>query len=107
MKKISAKAVIKRTIILTAILTCFMITVFGQTKTGYAQVNGIKMYYEIHGAGKPIVLLHGAFNTINMAFAQLIPELSKTRQVIAVELQGHGRTRILTGHFLLKVWQMM
>jgi pimeloyl-ACP methyl ester carboxylesterase len=93
MKKISAIAVIKRTMILTTILTCLMATVFGQSKTGYAQVNGIKMYYEVHGAGKPLVLLHGAFNTINTAFAQLIPELSKTRQVIAVELQGHGRTQ--------------
>ena len=93
MKKVSTTAVIKRTIILTATITCLMATIFGQTKTGYAQVNGIKMYYEIHGAGKPIVLLHGAFNTINMAFSQLIPELSKTRQVIAVELQGHGRTQ--------------
>jgi pimeloyl-ACP methyl ester carboxylesterase len=93
MKKMSATAVIKRTMILTAFFTCLIATVFGQTKTGYAQVNGIKMYYEIHGAGKPIVLLHGAFNTISMAFAQLIPELSKTRQVIAVELQGHGRTQ--------------
>ena len=61
-------------------------------KTGYAPVNGLKMYYEIYGSGKPLVLLHGAFNTINMAFGMLIPELSKTRQVIAVELQGHGRT---------------
>ena len=78
--------------ILTAILTCLAATIFGQAKTGYAQVNGIKMYYEIHGAGKPIVLLHGAFNTINTAFAQLIPALSKNRRVIAVELQGHGRT---------------
>jgi hypothetical protein len=68
MKKISATAVIKRTILHTAIFSCLMVSVFGQTKTGYAQVNGIKMYYEIHGAGKPIVLLHGAFNTINMAF---------------------------------------
>jgi pimeloyl-ACP methyl ester carboxylesterase len=93
MRKISATAALKRTMILTATLTCLMATIFGQTKTGYAQVNGIKMYYEIHGAGKPIVLLHGAFNTINMAFAQIIPELSKTRQVIAVELQGHGRTQ--------------
>ncbi|HJS53893.1 MAG TPA: alpha/beta hydrolase, partial [Chitinophagaceae bacterium] len=64
----------------------------GQAKAGYAPVNGLKMYYEIHGTGTPLVLLHGAFNTINMAFGQLIPELSKKRQVIAVELQGHGRT---------------
>ena len=42
--------------------------------------------------GNHLVLLHGAFNTINMAFGQLIPELSKNRQVIAVELQGHGHT---------------
>jgi pimeloyl-ACP methyl ester carboxylesterase len=92
MRKISM-IVLKRAVTLTAVLTCLMATIFGQAKTGYAQVNGIKMYYEVHGAGKPIVLLHGAFNTINTAFAQLIPELSKTRQVIALELQGHGRTQ--------------
>ena len=61
-------------------------------KTGYAPVNGLRMYYEVHGAGRPLVLLHGAFNTIDLAFGMLIPELSKTRQVIAVEMQGHGRT---------------
>ena len=93
MRKISAIADLKQAIILTAIFSCLMTTTFGQTKTGYAQVNGIKMYYEIHGAGKPLVLLHGAFNTINTAFGQIIPALSKTRQVIAVELQGHGRTQ--------------
>ena len=93
MRKISAIVDLKQAIILTAIFSCLMTTTFGQTKTGYAQVNGIKMYYEIHGAGKPLVLLHGAFNTINTAFGQIIPALSKTRQVIAVELQGHGRTQ--------------
>jgi pimeloyl-ACP methyl ester carboxylesterase len=92
MKKIPAIAVLKRIIILAAIFTCLLANVFGQVKTGYAPVNGLKMYYEVHGSGKPLVLLHGAFNTINMAFGQLIPELSKKRQVIAVELQGHGRT---------------
>jgi pimeloyl-ACP methyl ester carboxylesterase len=61
-------------------------------KTGYAPVNGLKMYYEIHGDGEPIVLLHGAYMTIGLNWAQLIPELSKTRKVIVVELQGHGRT---------------
>ena len=68
---------------------------FAQVKpaqTGYAPVNGLKMYYEIYGEGKPLVLLHGAFNTINIAFGQLIPELSKNRKIIAVEFQGHGRT---------------
>ena len=60
--------------------------------SGYAPVNGIKVYYEVYGEGKPIVLLHGAFYTIELNWAQLIPELSKTRKVIALEMQGHGHT---------------
>lgn len=60
--------------------------------TGYAPVNGLKMYYEIHGSGEPVVLLHGAFMTITTNWAGWIGELSKTRKVIAVEMQGHGRT---------------
>jgi pimeloyl-ACP methyl ester carboxylesterase len=61
-------------------------------RTGYAPVNGLKMYYEIHGAGQPLVLLHGAFSAIGTSFGALLPELAKTRQVIAFELQAHGRT---------------
>src|SRR6266480_7975981 len=60
--------------------------------SGYVPVNGIKVYYEVYGKGRPIVLLHGAFMTIEMNWGQLIPELSKTRKVIAIELQGHGHT---------------
>src|SRR5882762_10367489 len=60
--------------------------------TGYAPVNGLKMYYEVHGSGKPVVLLHGAFMTITNNWTGWISELSKTRKVIAVEMQGHGRT---------------
>jgi pimeloyl-ACP methyl ester carboxylesterase len=60
--------------------------------SGYAPVNGIKVYYEVYGKGRPIVLLHGAFYTIEMNWGQLIPELSKTRKVIAIEFQGHGHT---------------
>jgi pimeloyl-ACP methyl ester carboxylesterase len=60
--------------------------------SGYAPVNGIKVYYEVYGEGKPLVLLHGAFMTIETNWGQLIPELSKTRKVIAIELQGHGHT---------------
>jgi pimeloyl-ACP methyl ester carboxylesterase len=60
--------------------------------TGYATVNGVKMYYEVHGKGEPVVLLHGAFMTITNNWTGWIGELSKTRKVIAVELQGHGRT---------------
>lgn len=61
----------------------------------YADVNGLHMYYEVHGAPTqqpPLVLLHGALSGIGTDFGQLIPELSKTRQVIAVEQQAHGRT---------------
>jgi pimeloyl-ACP methyl ester carboxylesterase len=61
--------------------------------SGYAPVNGIKVYYEVYGEGKPLVLLHGSFMTIEMNWGQLIPELSKTRKVIAIEMQGHGHTQ--------------
>ncbi len=62
--------------------------------TGYAPVNGLKMYYEIHGQGEPVVLVHGAFMAISNDFHwdEWIGELSKTRKVIAIEMQGHGRT---------------
>src|ERR1700748_2329822 len=60
--------------------------------SGYAPVNGIKVYYEVYGEGRPVVLLHGAFMTIGGNWGELIPELSKTRKVIAIELQGHGHT---------------
>ena len=60
--------------------------------TGYAPVNGLKMYYEVHGSGDPVVLLHGAFMTITNNWTGWIAELAKTRKVIAVEMQGHGRT---------------
>lgn len=61
-------------------------------KSGYAPVNGIEVYYEVYGEGKPLVLLHGAFYTIEMNWGQLIPELSKTRKIIAIEFQGHGHS---------------
>lgn len=60
--------------------------------SGYAPVNGIKVYYEIYGEGKPVVLLHGAFMTIGLNWGEMIPELSKTRKVIALEMQDHGRS---------------
>jgi pimeloyl-ACP methyl ester carboxylesterase len=57
----------------------------------YASVNGLNMYYEIHGSGEPLVVLHGAFMTIG-TMGQVVPSLAETRQVIATELQGHGHT---------------
>ncbi len=61
-------------------------------KSGYSEVNGLKMYYEIYGVGKPLVLIHGGGSTIQTTFGRVIPLLAKHRQLIAVELQAHGRT---------------
>ena len=60
----------------------------------YALVNGLKMYYEVRGParGRPIVFLHGAFSNIETDFGKMLPTIAKTRQVIAIEQQGHGRT---------------
>lgn len=60
-------------------------------KKGYAPVNGLNLYYEIYGHGEPLVLMHGGLGAIEM-FGPNVQELAKTRQVIAVDLQGHGRT---------------
>ena len=60
--------------------------------SGYAKINGINMYYEIHGEGKPIVLVHGGGSTIQTTFGILLPILAETNKVIAVELQAHGHT---------------
>ena len=81
------------------VMTMLLTTIFsgaalGQQKptTGYAKVNGLKMYYEIHGSGEPLVVLHGAFMAISGDWRDWVNELAKTRKVIAVEMQGHGRT---------------
>src|ERR1700761_2135787 len=58
----------------------------------YASVNGLELYYEVHGSGQPIVLLHGGLLTIDLNFGPLLEPLAASRQVIAVELQGHGHT---------------
>lgn len=86
--KLSAK--IK--IILSVIIIILSVKGHSQSQSGYAPVNGLKMYHEVHGQGKPIVLLHGSYMNISLNWGELIPQLSKTRKVIAVEMQGHGRT---------------
>jgi pimeloyl-ACP methyl ester carboxylesterase len=58
----------------------------------YAAVNGLQLYYEVHGIGRPLVLLHGGLMTIDLNFGPLLAPLAASRQVIAVELQGHGHT---------------
>ncbi len=60
-------------------------------QAGYAPVNGLEMYYEVHGTGRPLVVLHGAYMTIGM-MGEVVPGLAEARRVIPVELQGHGRT---------------
>jgi len=58
----------------------------------YARIGPLRMYYELHGAGAPVVLLHGGGSTIQTSFGRLLPRLAPKHRVIAVELQGHGHT---------------
>ena len=62
-------------------------------QSGFADVNGLKLYYEVHGQGEPLVLLHGSFMTIPLNWSRFLPRLAQNRQVIAAEMQGHGRTK--------------
>jgi pimeloyl-ACP methyl ester carboxylesterase len=64
-----------------------------EPKHGYAQANGIKYYYEISGKGEPLLMLHGGLGSIDM-FKPILPAFTEHRQVIAIDLQGHGRTAL-------------
>jgi len=96
MKRVFKGSDVLKPVLIIAMLLFTVVQSKGQqgkpAESGYAPVNGIKVYYEVYGEGKPLVLLHGAFMTIDMNWGQLIPELSKTRKVIAIEMQGHGHT---------------
>ena len=73
--------------------TCVVADTETPPQTGYAPVNGLQMFYEIHGSGgTPLLLLHGGLFNIDLQFGGLIPGLAATRQVIATAFQGHGRT---------------
>ncbi|HVZ98166.1 MAG TPA: alpha/beta hydrolase [Chitinophagaceae bacterium] len=63
-----------------------------KSEKGYSEVNGLDMYYEVHGEGRPLVLIHGGGSTIETTFANIIPRLAKKNRIIAMELQAHGRT---------------
>jgi pimeloyl-ACP methyl ester carboxylesterase len=79
-------------IILAALaLACGQASKASARQGGYARVNGLNLYYEIHGAGEPLILLHGGVGATEM-FDPILPLLSKTHEVIAVDLQAHGRT---------------
>ena len=86
------------TALLLTFLVCAAVSAQGST-AGYAPVNGLRMYYEVHGKGAPVVLLHGSFMTITNNWTGMIAQLSKSRQVIAVEMQGHGRTADINRDF--------
>jgi pimeloyl-ACP methyl ester carboxylesterase len=72
--------------------------------SAYASVNGVDIYYEVHGRGRPLVLLHGALGTIESCFQDLLPALAASYRVIAVELQGHGHTPDVERPFSLELW---
>jgi pimeloyl-ACP methyl ester carboxylesterase len=86
-------------LVFTVLLSTVVMAQAQKPTTGYAPVNGLKMYYEIHGSGEPLVLLHGSFMTIPNNWTEWIGEFSKTRKVIAVEMQGHGRTADINRDF--------
>lgn len=89
---------------------CVATHAFGQFKianssatlksSGYAPVNGLKIYYEIHGEGNPLVVLHGSYMNIDMNWGYIMPGLAKNNKVIAIEMQGHGRTADRAGQIL-------
>jgi pimeloyl-ACP methyl ester carboxylesterase len=80
-----------KTFITILITFCAMTITTAQTSK-YAKINGLNMYYEIHGNGFPLVLIHGGGSTIGTTFGSILPELAKSHQVIAVEMQAHGHT---------------
>ncbi len=90
---------LKRTLLLalaSAVITATMVSpVIAQEsiKTGYADINGVKYYYEISGQGDPLLVLHGGLGSIHM-FGLVLPSIVKKHQVIAVDLHGHGRTAL-------------
>lgn len=86
----------RKSIFLVALITLFAAAATAQLPTpnasGYANVNGQKIYYETYGEGPAILLLHGAYMTIRTNWTEIIPELAKNHKVVAVEVQGHGHT---------------
>ena len=70
----------------------------------YASINGLEMYYEEHGTGRPLVLLHGNLSTIEVDFGAMIPSLSRGRNVIGVEQQAHGHTADIDRPLSTRTW---
>ncbi|TWI86396.1 alpha/beta fold hydrolase [Chitinophaga japonensis] len=87
------KYLISAMVIATCMAAAGSIQAQDATGKGYARVNGIKMYYEISGTGEPLLLLHGGLGSMGM-FERIMPAINAGRQVIAVDLYGHGRTAL-------------
>jgi len=91
------KSIWVRTLRVFAALTALGLSVesaqAAEAKHGYAQANGIKYYYEISGKGEPLLMLHGGLGSTDM-FKPILPAFTEHRQVIAIDLQGHGRTEL-------------
>ncbi|MEP6737516.1 MAG: alpha/beta hydrolase [Chryseolinea sp.] len=81
-----------RTLLTVIIMAALSVIAAAQATGKYANVNGLKMYYEIHGTGFPLVLIHGGGSTIETTFGRILPTLAKSHKVIAVEMQAHGHT---------------
>ena len=93
MKNIVNRFNIHKIVPAIAILFLFSLHTFSQqikpATSGYPPVNGIRMYYEVYGEGKPIILLHGAFYTFEMNWVQLIPELSKKEKICSSTISNY------------------
>jgi pimeloyl-ACP methyl ester carboxylesterase len=87
-----AKAAYMKKLFAILIMASLTDTVIAQSNGRYANVNGLKMYYEVYGNGFPLVLIHGGGSTIGTTFGRILPALAKTHKVIAVEMQAHGHT---------------
>lgn len=82
----------KKFILILIIMSNLTNHIKAQSEGNYTNVNGLKMYYEIHGEGFPLVLIHGGGSTIGTTFGRILPILAKSYKVIAVEMQAHGHT---------------
>ena len=91
----SAANLVSRTFTIIAFIMTLSGHTRGQSATAghYADINGLRMYYELYGSGKPLVLIHGGGSTIESSFGNILPGLAKKYRIIAIELQAHGRTK--------------
>src|SRR3954470_24955724 len=87
-----------RTVIVSGLLaTAAASSAVAKDSGQYFETNGLRMYYEVQGKGRPLVLLHGGMVTIETSFAQTRPAFAEAWKTIAIELQAHGHTNDVKG----------